>query len=314
MLTSTVIIPTYHRPTDLQKCLQSILNQSRLPSEVIVVDDGALPEPPLKAEFESRGIHYQYARKDRPDMCESRNLGIRMATGEVVFFLDDDVVLEPDYVAELMGSLERDATGRVAGVGGVTLGTTPVGVKAWARALYRACFLISGFREGRILPSGFCTELGESVIPLRRETPVEFLCGGISAYRAWVFKEFTFVRDYEKFGYGEDKDFSHRVARRYRLLANPRARLTHYHSPSMRSDYSERGRKFIMGRYFFFRAYVDQKWWNRFCFGYAVLGYALAGWAALACCPSRRKLALAQGVLRAIRQILGGECAPHPAS
>ena len=306
MLTSTVIVPTYNRPVDLQKCLQSILSQSRLPSEVIIVDDGALPEPPLKGEFEARGIRYVYTRKDQPDVCASRNLGARLATGEIVLLLEDDVVMEPDYVAELMGTFERDTTGRVGGVGGVTIGTTPRGVKAWVRALYRACFMISGFREGRILPSGFCTELGESVIPLRKEAPVDFHCGGICAYRAWVFKEFTFARNYVKQGYGEDKDFSHRVARKYPLLANPRARVTHNYSPSMRDDYSERSRKFIMGLYYFFKAHARKGWWSWFFFGYAVFGYALAGWISLACRPSRKKLAQARGVMQGVGQILKG--------
>ena len=47
MFDISIIIPTYNSPEELQNCLASILEQTVLPGEIIIVDDGNLEQIPL---------------------------------------------------------------------------------------------------------------------------------------------------------------------------------------------------------------------------------------------------------------------------
>ncbi|XPV75086.1 MAG: glycosyltransferase family 2 protein [Desulfovibrio sp.] len=275
MLTSTIIIPTYNRPGDLNNCVASLLAQTRLPEEVVVVDDGDLPGFPLEAECRAAGIRCVYMQKDVPGLTESRNVGVSLATQEIIFFLDDDVVLEPEYVAEILRVYEQDKSGRIGGVGGVMANKKPLGVLQKIRRVVNILFFVSGWREGRVLPSGFCSDFGTTPFPLSGEAEVDFLDGGVCSYRHEVFDHFSFTDHYRKYGFGEDKDFSYSVSRRYTLVLTPLARLDHLESAVMRPDLRTWGRKFIMGRYLFFRKYVYTGWWSLLFFGWAVFGYTL---------------------------------------
>ena len=59
----SAIIPTYNRPQDLANCIQSILNQSVKPDEIIVIDDGNLDKVPFKSECKQSGIDLKYVKK-----------------------------------------------------------------------------------------------------------------------------------------------------------------------------------------------------------------------------------------------------------
>ena len=250
--TATLIIPTYNRPREIVACLKSILKQSRLPDEVIIVDDGALPEPPQEKEIRQAGIRYHYVRKNKPGLTESRNKGVELSTGDVVFFLDDDVVLDPQYVAEILKIYQQDALSEVGGVGGCILNHPPRNWKARIRNGFEALFLVSGFREGRVLPSGFCVDYGRVAPTAGERIDVDFLSGGVMSFRKEIFDQFRFTDSYRAFGFGEDKDFSFRVRKKLRLVLALRAGLYHYPAPAMRPHKHREGRMFLVGRYLFF--------------------------------------------------------------
>lgn len=275
MLSATVIIPTYHRPHDLAVCLGSLLAQSRKPQELIIVDDGALPHIPLAAELEGAGIRLIYRRKEVPGLTRSRNLGISLASGDVIFFLDDDVELFPDYLERIMALFEADPEEEVGGVGGWIVNTPPMTRGRWLRFWLDLLLLNTGMREGRVLPSGFCVDFGTTPFPPSRMAEVEFLPGGASAFRRGVFDLFRFSEAYQGYGLGEDKDFTYRLSRRQRLLLEPAARLHHYVSPQMRFDRRQRGREAILSRHRFFQDYLADRWWHRVAFWWAIGGYLL---------------------------------------
>ena len=102
MFKVTLIIPTYNRPKLIKDCIESILVQTRLPDELIVVDDGDLDEIPLEFQCIQAGIALRYIKKDVPGLTESRNAGVRIATGDIIFFLDDDVILDREYIDQIM--------------------------------------------------------------------------------------------------------------------------------------------------------------------------------------------------------------------
>ena len=295
----SVIIPTYNRPDDLEKCLASILRQTVHPDEVIIVDDGDLKTLPLREECEAAGIHYVYKKKEgKRGLTISRNLGVRLARGDIIFFLDDDVVLFDNYVEEIVKTYVAHDSRDLAGVGGVI---ENIRWNWWH--LYDVFFMISGWRDGHILRSGFATDYGEG-FPLKEVTEVDFLFGGVSSYKKWVSREFTFSESYEEYGQGEDKDFSYRVSRKYRLLVNPKARLYHFESPQMRFDQEQKGKEYFYERYNFFKNHVVKRKWEWIFFWWASFGYVLKRVLIMIFTFDPDQFKRVKGIFKAIRKII----------
>jgi hypothetical protein len=117
----SVVIPTRNRSALLATTLRSVLWQSDVVLEVIVVDDGSTDATPevVAAAGDSR---VTLVRLDRPrGPAAARNLGAGRATGEWVGFVDDDDVWAPDKLARQLRV--ADATDRGwAYVGAVAVG------------------------------------------------------------------------------------------------------------------------------------------------------------------------------------------------
>jgi GT2 family glycosyltransferase len=309
MIAATVIIPTYNRPRELERCLRSILKQTRLPKQLIVVDDGALPNPPLEHEIDEARIEYLFLHKTPPGLPESRNIGSQKASGEIVFFFDDDVVLEPEYIDEVLAIYEADTAEEVGGIGGVDT-ALPIssGIKLKALRLFQRIFLLSGGCEGRILSSGFYTEDGSrrKVARWPDSSEVDFLPGCACSFRRHVVAEFPF-RDRPYAGcYGEDKDMSYRVSRSYLLLIALKAKLWHEESPLMRADAFRQAQLFLSDRYLFFKDYLASSSWRWLLFYYAVSGYLLGLLVRVAVRPSRKRARRLAGAVKTVVDMVRG--------
>jgi glucosyl-dolichyl phosphate glucuronosyltransferase len=303
----SIIIPTYNRPSELRNCIQSLLNQTVKPFEIIIVDDGNLSELPFEQECMDSGIHYKYLKKNRPGLTESRNEGIKIATGDIIFFLDDDVVLFPDYIKEILIIYKSD-NGLIGGVGGLIANAEPKRLSHRLRRIVDILFLVSGFDEGKILPSGFATNFGVKRIPSKKNMEVDFLSGGVMSFKKEIFREFSFDNErYVNYGLGEDQDFSYRVSRKYKLIVNPKAMLLHLESPQMRPDKKAIGRMFVLNRYLFFREHVKKHWWSWLFFYYALFGYLIERTIIFVFSPKREHFDRLRGVFRATKEIITGD-------
>ena len=307
MFKASVIIPTYNRPLELKNCIKSILEQTVKPYELIVVDDGNLSELPVKKECQEKGIHYIYLKKDKPGLTESRNKGIGLASGDIIFFFDDDVVLFPDYISEILSIYQNDKDGIVGGVGGEVVNRKPLKIRTCLRRLFDIFFLVTGFNEGKVLPSGFCVNYGDTEFTIKKIKKVDFLSGGVCSFRKEVFKEFLFnTEKYLGYGLGEDIEFSYRVSKKYTLIFNPKARLLHLDSPKMSIDDMREGRMYMMNRYIFFSEYVKKGWWSLLFFYYALFGYVSIRIISLIILPRREKAGELKGYFLAFGDILKG--------
>lgn len=98
----SVIICTRNRGPLIEQTLHSILAGSRLPDELLVVDqsdDGATGEVVQRiAESEPR---LRYLLTETRGLSRARNVGIREAQGDLIAFTDDDVVVFPDWLRRL---------------------------------------------------------------------------------------------------------------------------------------------------------------------------------------------------------------------
>lgn len=115
---TSVIIPT-HRPESptLRRCLASLTAQTMPPAEVIVSVDGAEGVPAPDAPQGGDAIGFRVIRAPHSGPAAARNRALAHATGDLLLFLNDDVVAAPDLV-------ERHAADRTPG-DGLVLGSAP---------------------------------------------------------------------------------------------------------------------------------------------------------------------------------------------
>jgi len=97
---ATIILPTYNRLTVLKSCLPSLSNQTTEDFEILLIDDcssDGTEEYIKSANFPN----LRYIRmKKHSGPYYARNLGIREAKGEIIIFIDSDVIVFPDFVED----------------------------------------------------------------------------------------------------------------------------------------------------------------------------------------------------------------------
>lgn len=98
----SVIVPVYNTAEYLPECIESLLNQTRIPDEIILVDDGSIDD---SAEICNRyDENYSFIRaihKKNGGLGFARNTGMNAASGDYICFLDSDDRLENDCLEKL---------------------------------------------------------------------------------------------------------------------------------------------------------------------------------------------------------------------
>ncbi|HOD11062.1 MAG TPA: glycosyltransferase family A protein, partial [Flavobacterium sp.] len=112
----TLIICTYMRPEALCKLLLSVNKQTVLPFEILIIDGSLNSETfAMLKENSFNNIHYYLVSKFDRGLTKQRNFGIKKTSkdSEIVCFLDDDTILEPNYFEEILKtySIYPDALG-----------------------------------------------------------------------------------------------------------------------------------------------------------------------------------------------------------
>lgn len=96
----SIIFTTYDRPHLAVNALQSIADQSFRDFEVIVVNDGGLPQESL-VEWLGKDIQVTYVRQPNRGVAAARNLALRLSRGQYVVYLDDDDIMYSHHLARL---------------------------------------------------------------------------------------------------------------------------------------------------------------------------------------------------------------------
>ncbi|GHO81113.1 hypothetical protein KSD_88840 [Ktedonobacter sp. SOSP1-85] len=117
----SVIIPTHDRPETLASCLEGVLAQHYPRFEVLVVDNKPSTDATQRLLTQISGTHPQvrYLREEGPGIGNAANCGIAAAQGEILAFTDDDVVLDPYWLVELVRGFRQAE--KVACVTGLVL-------------------------------------------------------------------------------------------------------------------------------------------------------------------------------------------------
>jgi glycosyltransferase involved in cell wall biosynthesis len=95
----SVIVPTFNRQHLIGATLDSILNQTLRPTEVIVVDDGSTDA--TAATIANYGANVRFSRIERSGVQKARNVGAALASQSWLLLCDSDDLWRPDYVAQV---------------------------------------------------------------------------------------------------------------------------------------------------------------------------------------------------------------------
>lgn len=252
--TVSVVVPTKNRPQETARMLASLRAQPTLPLEVIVIDQSAAPYA-LEPFAELVHVHDPGVA----GAAAARNRGTDLARGEIVFFIDDDVVLESDCVREVA----------------LAFGAHPALVGAQCQihnpwddrplSLYDVSTFI--FEQGFFNPR-----------PARkRGRAVPRLIDGLaSAFRRDLLLRERFDDGLPGYSLAEDWDLTKRVSRHGDLAILRDARVRHLHSPVNRHDpaaYARLRRKNIL--YLFDKLDAARDPRNRFWKQWWLLGESL---------------------------------------
>lgn len=246
------VVATKDRPAELARLWRSLVAQTVPPAEVVIVEAGAGPsplEPPPAGGPVLRRIASPVASATR-----QRNLGLDAVGPEadLVGFLDDDAVLEPDAVAEML----RFFAAFGPELGGAAFNMTnhpPMDLAAVKRTPFAESLGLYARRGGAVTRSGFQTMIGA----VEATVWTDWLPSGAVVWRREILRSQRFDEWYAGYSYLEDLDFSYRVGRAFRLAVVASARYRHEPAPGGRRSAFAFGLREVLNRVRFVRKYPD---------------------------------------------------------
>ena len=99
----SVIVPIFNNEEYLMECIESIVNQSYKHLEIILINDGSTDgSKKICDEYAQRDSRIKIIHKGNEGVSKTRNLGIDMATGKWITFIDADDYIETDFIEKAM--------------------------------------------------------------------------------------------------------------------------------------------------------------------------------------------------------------------
>lgn len=203
----SIVIVTQNRADDLDECLCSIINQTLKADEIIVVDNASNDNT-----VEMVRLKYPLVKlilmPFNTGCPGGRNIGIVNSSGEIIFFLDDDCIIDQDAIEKIVNRFNKEPE---------------LGVISMA--------VVNFYSNSKAVPYFSPQNLG------LEERYFYNFSGGASAIKKEVFdKAGLFPQDY-LYG-GEERDISYRIlSEGYRILYFPEVKMHHKISPLMRNIY-----------------------------------------------------------------------------
>jgi GT2 family glycosyltransferase len=218
----SVIVCTKDRSNNLINLLDSLCNQTRIPDELIIVDASQNDDTQNMLEQRSDQLLFDVVyKRTSPGAARQRNIGFTLSRGNYLFFFDDDVVIDSDYIRIIEGTFAHHKEEQLGGMTG-RITNIKQSSKAWVR-FFLKFFFLTDLGQGKIKLSGFPSPKIDE-----KAAHVEFLSGCNMVYPRKVFSQFQFDEALTGYSYMEDVDLSFRVRQKYLLYYQPKAKLKHY--------------------------------------------------------------------------------------
>lgn len=108
-LVISVIVPIYKVEDYLNKCIESIVNQTYSNLEIILVDDGSPDScPQICDEWAKKDSRIKVIHKENGGLSDARNAGMRVASGEYISFIDSDDYISLDFIQTLLSVMKTE--------------------------------------------------------------------------------------------------------------------------------------------------------------------------------------------------------------
>jgi GT2 family glycosyltransferase len=269
---SAFIIATRNRPEELLQTVRSLIAQTTLPAELCIVD--ASDETPTRDQIETlceeAGVPLDHHRPAESGLTVQRNVGIDRTKADPVFFIDDDVVLDPDCHEEILKEYEKWGPE----LGGVRAAPTRPARPGKVSLLLRKMFGFGGWwpeASGR-MRSGFYVEGVSESAGVRR---LEYFTGWFMSFRREVVERERFDEKLSGYGHKEDIDYTYRVSRDWILLQTPKARCDHLRVHTARLSAHELQRMNLSNQFYLHRKNMPQTLRHRAALWWALFGLFL---------------------------------------
>ena len=107
----SVIVPIYNIAPYLRQCVDSIINQTYVDLEILLIDDGSSDQcSEICDEYAAKDNRVRAFHTENNGLSAARNLGLQKATGEYIGFIDSDDWIEPDMYEMLLREIEKTNT------------------------------------------------------------------------------------------------------------------------------------------------------------------------------------------------------------
>jgi glycosyltransferase involved in cell wall biosynthesis/peptidoglycan/xylan/chitin deacetylase (PgdA/CDA1 family) len=226
MPATSVVICTRDRPDELRRCLESLPQQTYPIAEIIVVDNASKDLRTRDVALEAGVV---YVREDRPGLDVARNTGARRATGSIIAYTDDDVLLYPTWLERLVAAFDDPAIGAVTGL------VLPAELATEAQLHFESYWSFSRGYDRRDFTPAYFTEfraMYTTVFPAW-----EVGAGASMAFRRGVFGRagyFDERLDVGQAGCSGDSEYWYRLlAKGYICRYEPASVAFHYHRRDM---------------------------------------------------------------------------------
>lgn len=268
-LTFSVVVSTFNRNDDLFNCLESLIEQTYPDFEVIIVNGGDFAGVKHVADG-FNNLKIKIVEQGKKGIVEARNLGWRNSNSDIICFIDDDLVVDANWLKNIRETFLLDC--KIGGVSGPTIipqdrqgnrdlalflgefQKSPNILLRLIGKLYLGIVLENRITEvGRILKSGAFTPGSnyKSCLKLNSLQDVDYLEASHMCFHRKLFEEFDgFDYIYEGTGEWNEPDFCFKVrSKGYRMVFNPQAVTYHYISQAgvfkARTNSYERSKNFI---------------------------------------------------------------------
>ena len=266
-MTITVVIPTKNRAADLVKAIESIINQSRPLDQLVIIDQSSddISANAIKARMVNLKTELVYIHNNSiSGLVVAKAESLRYATSDIICFLEDDIVLETEYIEEIEKGFQN--TENMLGCSGVITNVPP---KTRSYYYFFDVFHLGIFKDRR-----------HNVYLSRQSQHQELinskiLSGGLSAWRKDVFRYIKFDTE-NGFHAMEDIEFSFRASLHFgpRFFINTKARLAHYFSPVNREGIYNKNRRKVRERVLFYKKHSNQPW-ATLSLAWLIIGYLI---------------------------------------
>lgn len=261
------------RPKAVFALLESIQSQIYKPFEILIIDaslDNSTELLILEYNFDLP-IKYFLVSEEYRGITRQRNFGISKisSNAEIVCFLDDDLVLEPNYLQEIIKTF--NVLPEAIGVGGIDLKENAYSLKnknvkyskfkyyeidGWVkkestRNQIRKFFGLLPNLQPDLIPE---FSHGRSGFPPNGKTyQVEHLVGMSMCFKVELFTKISFSKYFIGYGLYEDFDFCVRALNYGKLYVNTNAQVWHYHDPAGRPNQYNYGKMVVRNGWYVWR-------------------------------------------------------------